>query len=218
MKKYALSIWVFSLVMIMTACGKKEEKQQRRGIDYSKIKSELALSTTQEQQFDEVIAKYAKIAEESRAASTADGAKPDRVEMFKRMEERTNRQTADMAAFLDDAQLEKYKTFMAKNTRKRPRYSDELLTAIKRELALDEKQASMLEAANNAFERSYQDAHDFYHGNGELAKEYWDKYDEERKAFLQKIFSEEQYAQFLELVKDEKSANRSKEEQDPKKG
>lgn len=198
------SALTFSLLLV--SCQKEENK--RRGIDYNEIKPELALSAEQEKQFDEVVAKYAKIAEEGRVAATADGAKPDRVEMFKKMEERNKQQTAEMVAFLNEAQLQKYNDFVAKNSRKRPRYDDELLAKIKTELALDAQQANMLEAVNNAFEKSYQDAHDFYHGNGELAKEYWEKYDAERKNALKQVFSEEQYAKYLELVKDQKPASR----------
>lgn len=206
--KNSLTVLALSLTMLVTSCGEKNEAQQRRGIDYNEIKAELALTSEQEKLFDEVIAKYAKIAEESRAASAADGAKPDRVEMFKQTEERTKLQTAEVASFLDSAQLEKYGAFVAKNTRKRPRYSDELLAKIKTDLALDEQQAATLEAVNNAFERSFHDAHDFYHGNSELAKEYWEKYDAERKAALEKVLTPAQNARFLELVKDEKPAAR----------
>lgn len=189
------------IVSLFAVSCKKEGK--RRGVDYTEIKTELALSEEQDKQFDEVIEKYKKVAEENRAAATADGAKPDRVQMFKMMEERTNQQNAEMSKILDETQFQKYKAFVEKNTRKRPRYSDELLTEIKTELNLDEQQANMLEAANNAFEKSFQDAHDFYHGNGEAAKEYWEKYDKERKNAMKQVLSEEQYAKFLELVKNE---------------
>ncbi|WP_026999386.1 hypothetical protein [Eisenibacter elegans] len=194
---------------------KPADNNRRRGIDYTALKAELALNPEQEKQFEEVVEKYKKIAEESRAAATSGGAKFDRVEAFKQMEERSKKQAADMAVFLNDTQLEKYNAFMAKNTRKRPRYNDELLSKIKTELALDEKQAAMLEAVNNAFERSYHEAHDIYHGNSELAKEYWLKYDDERKGAMKKVLSEAQYAKFLELVKDQKPAERAEEE--PKK-
>lgn len=123
--------------------------------------------------------------------------------MFKKMEERTIQQTNEMAAFLNEKQLQKYTKFIAKNTRKRPRYSDELLTKLKTELTLSEQQAQVLEASNNAFEKAFQDAHDIYHGNSDLAKEYWGKFDTERKNAIQSFLSEEQYAKFLALVKDE---------------
>ncbi len=186
------------MISLFAVSCKKEGK--RRGVDYNEIKTELALTEEQEKQFDEVVEKYRKAAEESRASATADGAKPDRVQMFKMMEERTNQQNAEMKKVLDETQYQKYKEFVDKNTRKRPRYNDELLAEIKTELSLNEQQANMLEAANNAFEKSYQDAHDFYHGNGEAAKEYWEKYDAERKNAMKQVLSEEQYGRFLELV------------------
>ncbi|SRR5690554_24346 len=199
--KKTIAILVLATTMLFVSC--KKEENRRRGIDYNQIKPELALSEEQEKQFDEIVAKYQKIAEESRAAATADGAKPDRVEMFKKMEERTKLQNEDMKAFLNETQYEKYADFVDKNARKRPRYNDELLARIKTELKLDEQQAKMLEATNDAFERAYQDAHDLYHGNGELAKEYWQKYDTERKNALKQVFSEAQYAKFIELVSEQ---------------
>lgn len=199
--KKTVAILVVATTLLLVSC--KKEENRRRGIDYNQIKPELTLSEEQEKQFDKVVAKYQTIAEQSRAAATADGAKPDRVEMFKKMEERTKLQNEDMKAFLNEAQYEKYADFVDKNARKRPRYNDELLATIKTELALDAQQATMLEATNDAFEKAYQDAHDLYHGNGELAKEYWQKYDTERKNALKQVFSEEQYTQFLELVKEQ---------------
>src|SRR5690606_1074805 len=198
--KKGLVVLSLAASLLFTSC-KKEEK--RRGIDYNEIKPELALTSEQEKQFDEIVAKYQKIAEESRAAATADGAKPDRVEMFKKNEERMKLQNAEMSKILTEAQMQKYADFVAKNSRKRPRYDDELLAKIKTELDMSAEQASMLEAANDAFERAYQDAHDFYHGNVELAKEYWEKYDAERKNALKQVLSEEQYEKFEELVKDQ---------------
>lgn len=195
--KKALLVVSLAATLLFTSC---KEEQKRRGIDYNEIKPELALTPEQDKQFDEVVAKYKKIAEESRAAATADGAKPDRVEMFKKNEERMKLQNQEMSQFLDEAQMQKYADFVAKNSRKRPRYDDELLAQIKTELAMTPEQASMLEAANDAFERAYQDAHDFYHGNGELAKEYWDKYDAERKNALKQVLSEEQFVKFEEMV------------------
>ena len=67
-------------------------------------------------------------------------------------------------------------------------------------LSLTDEQAAMLDAVNKAFEKAYYDAHDIYHGNAELAKEYWNKFDAERKAALRTVFNEQQYAQYLQLV------------------
>ncbi len=92
--------------------------------------------------------------------------------------------------------------FTAQNRRRRPGYPDELMSRLKSELQLDESQWQMLKAVNKAFEKSYHDAHDFYHGNGELAREYWQRYDKERKNALKQLFNETQYEQYLEIVKD----------------
>lgn len=197
MKKLFITLIATSL--LLTSCG--DEKEKRRGIDYNKLKAELALNEEQTAKFDEVTAKYQKIAEEGRAATKAEGAKFDRVEAFKKMEERNKEQAEEMAAFLSAEQMAKYTEFMDKNSRKRPRYNDETLAKIKTELALTDDQAKILEAANNAFEKSYHDAHDIYHGNSELALEYWVKFDNERKNAVKSVLSEEQYTKFLELVK-----------------
>lgn len=197
MKKLLFILLAISILAI--SCG--EKKEGRRGINYEELKGNLQLTEEQSSQFDAVRAKYQKIGEEMRAAAKAEGGKFDRVEAFKKMEERNKQQTEEMAAFLDEGQLSTYKAFMEKHARKRPRYNDETLAKIKADLALTEEQANVLEAANNAFEQSFQDAHDIYHGNRELAQEYWIKFDEERKKAMKSVLSEEQYAQFLELVK-----------------
>lgn len=178
-----------------------DDSKKGRDIRYDDLKTELGLNEEQNTKFDEVVAKYKKINEESRAVAKAEGAKFDRVEAFKKMEERNKQQANEMSVFLSPEQMTLYTDFMEKNSRKRPRYNDELLTTIKTELALTEEQSNILEAANNAFEKSYHNAHDIYHGNSELAQEYWAKFDNERKSALKSIFSEKQYALFLELVK-----------------
>ena len=66
----------------------------------------------------------------------------------------------------------------------------------------------MLNAANNAFEKAFSDAHDIYHGNTELAKEYWVKFDNQRKAAVKTVLSPEQNAKFLEIVKDQQFKGR----------
>ena len=122
--------------------------------------------------------------------------------MFEKMDEVRKQQSAEVATFLNTDQTRRYEEFIEKNSRKRPGYSEEIVTRIKTELKLDESQAQMLEAANKAFEKSFHDAHDFYHGNSELAAEYWKKYDDERKNVLKQVFTEAQYEQYLEIVKD----------------
>jgi hypothetical protein len=184
------------------------QQNRRRGPDYNALKQELALSAEQEKQFDGVLEKYRRIGEADRASYTGADGKVDRVAMFEKMDELRKLQSSEMAAFLNEEQTRQYEEFVAKNTRRRPGYSDEVMARIKTDLKLDEAQSQMLDAVNKAFEKSFHDAHDFYHGNPELASEYWTKYDGERKSALKQIFTEEQYAQYLAIVKDITPPNR----------
>lgn len=186
-----------------SAPASENQSNRRRGPDYNTLKPELGLSEAQEKQFDEVLEKYRQIGEANRASYTGADGKVDRVAMFEKMDEVRKQQSADMATFLNEEQMNRYEDFTAKNSRKRPGYSDELMARMKKELNLDDKQSQMLDAANKAFEKSFHDAHDIYHGNPELAAEYRTKYDEERKNVLKQVFSEEQYKGFLEIVKEE---------------
>ncbi len=224
-----LQITIFALVVafIIPSCNEKstnaeksaagaektdsvsnKEQNRRRGPDYNALKQELGLSAEQEKQFDEVTEKYRRIGEANRASYTGADGKVDRVAMFEKMDEVRKQQFAEVATFLNTDQIRQYEEFVEKNSRKRPGYSDEIVTRIKTELKLDQSQAQILEAANKAFEKSFHDAHDFYHGNSELAAEYWTKYDEERKNALKQVFTEVQYKQYLEIVKDITSPGR----------
>lgn len=113
------------------------------------------------------------------------------------------KQAEEMAKVLDPAQMEKFNTYVDKNSRKRPRYTNQLLEQIKTETQLSDDQFAMLNAANDAFEKSFNDAHDVYHGNTEMAREYWTKFDNQRKQALKKVFTPEQHAKYLEIVKDQ---------------
>ncbi|MDR0393696.1 MAG: hypothetical protein LBH77_00910 [Tannerella sp.] len=183
-------------------------QNMRRGPDYDALKQELALSAEQEKQFDGVLEKYRRVGEANRASYTGADGKIDRVTMFEKMDEVRKQQSSEMAAFLNEDQVRLYEEFVAKNTRRRPGYSDEIMTRIKTDLKTDESQSRMLDAVNKAFEKSFHDAHDFYHGNPDLASEYWTKYDEERKNALKQVFTEEQYVLYLEIVKDITPPNR----------
>lgn len=110
MKKLFFTLITVSLLAI--SCG--DEKGGRRGVNYDELKKELTLNDEQTTKFDEVVAKYKKISEEMRAAAKAEGANFDRVEAFKKMEERNQQQADEMAAFLDEAQMQKYTEFMDK--------------------------------------------------------------------------------------------------------
>lgn len=227
MKIFQITIFTLMIAFLMPSCKGKgsntanaaagtaqtdsvstSQQNRRRGIDYNAIKQELGLSAEQEKQFDEVLEKYRQIGEANRASYTGADGKIDRVAMFEKMDELRKQQSAEVATFLNAEQIKQYEDFVAKNSRRRPGYSDEIMAQIKNELALDESQSKVLDAVNKAFEKSFHDAHDFYHGNAELAAEYWTKYDEERKNALKQIFTETQYNQYLEIVKDITSPNR----------
>lgn len=221
MKLLQITIFTLMVALLMPSCKGKgtnaenviagtektdsvstSQQNRRRGIDYNAIKQELGLSAEQEKQFDALLEKYRQIGDANRASYTGADGKIDRVVMFEKMDEVRKQQSAEVATFLNADQIRQYEEFVEKNSRKRPGYSDEILTQIKTELELNEAKSRMLKAVNKAFEKSFHDAHDFYHGNGELAAEYWEKYDAERKNALKQIFTEAQYNQYLEIVKD----------------
>ena len=193
----------FSLTTLV-AC----KKEQKRGsIDYTEVKTELQLDQAKEKQFDEITAKYKKMQQDNYENAKAQG-NMDRVALGIKNEELRKSQSEEMAKILSPEQLQKFNTFVDQKSRKRPRYDDELLAKIKTEAALDENQFDMLNAANNAFEKAFSDAHDIYHGNTELAKEYWVKFDNQRKAAVKTVLSPEQNAKFLEIVKDQQFKGR----------
>lgn len=221
MKNLQLTIITLFTLLLITSCqgnGKQSEKSiavtkssdsvstnqsnRRRGPDYQALKQELQLTAEQEKQYDALLEKYRGIQEAGRTAWTSADGKVDRMTMFEKMDELRKQQSAEMATILNEAQMKQYETFTEQNSRRRPGYSEELINRIKSELQLDASQTQMLEAVNKAFEKSYHDAHDFYHGNGELAREYWNQYDAERKKALKQVFNETQYEQYLEIVKD----------------
>ena len=193
----------FSLTTLV-AC----KKEQKRGsIDYTEVKTELKLDQAKQKQFDEITARYKKMQQDNYENAKAQG-NMDRVALGIKNEELRKSQSEEMAKILSPEQLQKFNTFVDQKSRKRPRYNDELLAKIKTEAALDEKQFDMLNAANNAFEKAFSDAHDIYHGNTELAKEYWVKFDNQRKAAVKTVLSPEQNAKFLEIVKDQQFKGR----------
>lgn len=197
-----LFIIALAFTTLLISCGKEQKK---RGLNYDELKASLALNDDQVAKFDELVVKYKAMSEANRAANMSEGGQMNRVAFFTKMEDILKSQAEEMKQLLDEKQMEAYTEFMEKNTRKRPRYNDELLANIKSTLELDDNQAKVLEAANNAFEKEFQDAHDIYHGNNELANEYWQKFDTQRRKAIEKVLTEEQIDQFNELVKDVKS-------------
>ncbi|MCW3162096.1 hypothetical protein [Chryseobacterium oryctis] len=198
---------LFSLFAIaITACSGGDKKG--KGIDFTPLKKELQLAADKEKQFDEIVAKYQKIQKENFEAAKAQGGKMDRVALSIKSEELRDKQAQEMTQILDAGQMEKFNKFVDENSRKRPRYNNQLLEKIKIELQLSDDQFAMLNAANDAFEKSFNDAHDVYHGNNDLAKEYWEKFDNQRKEAVKKVLTPEQYTIFLDLVKDQQFKGR----------
>ncbi|KQM55237.1 hypothetical protein [Chryseobacterium sp. Leaf201] len=205
MKNIKTVLTAFVLGALVVSCSGENKK---RGTDYSKFKTEVTLTPEQEKSYDEITAKYQKQSEQNFEAAKAQGGQMDRVALGIKSEELKARQAEEMAKVLDAGQMEKFNKFVDENSRKRPRYDNQLLNKIKTELQLSDDQFAMLNAANDAFEKSFNDAHDVYHGNNDLAKEYWEKFDNQRKEALKKVFTPEQYTKFLAIVKDQQFKGR----------
>lgn len=206
MKKIVIkSFFAIALSLVVMSCSKEEKK---RGVDYAQFKTEVTMTPEQEKSYDEITKKYADLGAQNFEAAKAQGAQMDRVALSIKNEELRAKQSEEMSKVLDAPQMEKFNKFVDSKSRKRPRYNNELLEKIKTELALSEDQFAMLNAANDAFEKSFFDAHDIYHGNNDLAKEYWTKFDAQRKEAVKGVFTQEQNEKFLDLVKDQKLKER----------
>ena len=206
MKKITKMMIIPALVFALASCS----GDKRKGIDYNEFKKTITLDADQEKQFDGITARYQKMQEENFEAAKAQGGNMDRVALGIKNEELRKRQAEEMAKVLKPEQMEKFNQFVDENSRKRPRYDNLLLEKIKTGAALDENQFAMLNAANDAFEKSFNDAHDIYHGNNDLAKEYWIKFDTQRKEAMKKALTPEQYSTYLEIVKDVQFKGRKK--------
>ena len=169
---------------VVVSCQKKEDKpagqnetkkeepadKKRKPLDFAPVKAELKLDAEKEKQFDEITAKFQKMREESFQAAKQSG-KMDRVALGIKNEEITKQQAEEMSKVLSPEQMEIFNKFVDENSRKRPRYNDELLAKIQKEAQLSDEQMKVVNAANDAFEKSFNDALDVYHGNNDLAKE-----------------------------------------------
>lgn len=184
----------------------KEEKghnHKRKPLDFSPVKEQLKLDAEKQKQFDAITAKYQKLREENYAAAKQSG-KMDRVALGIKNEELTKQQAEEMAKILSPEQMEVFNKFVDENSRKRQRYNNELLAKIEKEIGLSAEQMKVVNAANDAFEKSFADAHDVYHGNADLAKEYWEKFNVQRLSVIEKTLTPEQFKKFQELTKEVK--------------
>lgn len=198
MKNIRTLFFVLVLGAITMSCSGDKKK----GIDYNQFKAEIKLTPEQEKKFNEITAKYQQLQEQNFQAAKAQGGNMDRVALGIRNEELRAQQSIEMATVLDAPQMEKFNKFVDENSRKRPRYDNTLLEKIKTEAQLSEDEFKMVNAANDAFEKAFNDAHDVYHGNNDLAKEYWVKFDAQRKLAIQKALTPEHFSKFEEIVKD----------------
>ncbi|RXM51943.1 MULTISPECIES: hypothetical protein [unclassified Chryseobacterium] len=187
----------FATLLVVSCSGDK-----KKGIDYNQFKTEVQLTPDQVKSFDEITAKYQQLQEQNFQAAKAQGGNMDRVALGIKGEELRTQQSLEMAKILDGPQMEQFNKFVDENARKRPRYDNALLEKIKAEAQLSEDEFKVVNAANDAFEKAFSDAHDVYHGNNDLAKEYWEKFDGQRKAAIQKALTPEHYTKFEEIVKD----------------
>ncbi|MFP3832196.1 hypothetical protein [Chryseobacterium sp. SIMBA_028] len=187
----------FATLLVVSCSGDK-----KKGVDYNQFKTEVKLTPEQEKSFDEITVKYQQLQEQNYQAAKAQGGNMDRVALGIKGEELRAQQAIEMAKVLDAPQMEKFNKFVDENSRKRPRYDNALLEKIKAEAQLSEDEFKMVNAANDAFEKAFNDAHDVYHGNNDLAKEYWEKFDTQRKAAIQKALTPEHFTKFEEIVKE----------------
>ena len=187
MKKY---LYLIIALFFLASC-----ESNKSPFDFDKIKTELKLDEVQVEKFDAIVKKYDG---ERKAIMSGQGESTlKRIKMKAVLES----QLSDTRALLSDEQNELFKPIATKFKKfGSPGYSQELMIELKTELALDSTKYVMLEMVNKSFEKSYIDAHDYYHGNPEAAKEYWGKFDTERKKVLKSVFDDSEYAMFEKLT------------------
>ncbi|KAB1229229.1 hypothetical protein [Chryseobacterium viscerum] len=198
MKSIKTLIFALALGAVTVSCSGDKKK----GIDYNQFKTEVKLTPEQEKSFDEITKKYQDLQEQNFQAAKAQGGNMDRVALGIKNEELRAQQSIEIATVLDTPQMEKFNKFVDENARKRPRYDNALLEKIKTEAQLSDDEFKVVNAANDAFEKAFNDAHDVYHGNNDLAKQYWEKFDVQRKLAIQKVLSPEHYVKFEDIVKE----------------
>lgn len=199
MKNIKAALLALALGAVIWSCSGENKK---RGIDFNEFKSEVTLTADQEKRFDEITTKYQKQQEQNFEAAKAQGGEMDRVALGIKSEALREEQAKEMSGVLDAGQMQQFNKFVDERARKRPRYDNALLARIKTEAALTEDEFAVVNAANDAFEKAFNDAHDVYHGNNDLAKQYWGKFDAQRKAAIKKALTPEHYTVYESVVKD----------------
>lgn len=190
---------VLATATILFSCG---QEKKGRGIDFGKLKTELKLTTEQEKKYEAIAASFEEEREKQIEEMKASG-KPSRKAWMKIMKTSYTAQETELQAFLNEEQKIVTHEFIKRYMPGQSDYSDELKTEIVQTLALDSVQTIQYQAVNEAFKKAFRGAHDHYHGNGEAANMYWNQFNEDRKSALQKVFTEQQYAQYLELIQKE---------------
>ncbi|AZQ65053.1 hypothetical protein EI427_22800 [Flammeovirga pectinis] len=195
MRKYLIVLFAF----LAFSCAKEKKG---RGINFENVKPSLALSADQLVKFDAINTEFDADRAAKIEALKASG-KMSKAKYIKIVKPSYVAQEQKVKPILTATQFEVYHEYVKRHMPFQSDYSDELKQEVVTELSLDEQQAKMYNAVNEAFVKAYRDAHDYYHGNGKAAAEYWQQFDNNRKEALQKVFTKEQYAQYLELIKKE---------------
>ncbi|WP_066631357.1 hypothetical protein [Labilibacter marinus] len=192
---------IIASFLIIGMLGCSSEQRKRKGPDYAKLKQELNLSKQQESQFDKITASHQAKLEEAFAAARSAGTMSKET-MLPKMNQIYAAQEKKMSQFLNAEQILVYADFMEKNIPGKAGYTSKIMAQLKSELQLTDKKYDMVVAINQAFEKSYNGAHDKYHGDHEAAKAYWQQFDKSRKEAIKTILSDEEYQQYLNVVKD----------------
>lgn len=192
-------IFLFLALVVTVSC--KNDHHGKQKIDFGALVPEMNLSPEKEKQYKDIVSKFAK--QRDQIMATAKDDKSDRTVTMNKLQNLLKNQTKEVSAILDANQMKIYNGLIEKIKKmQNPGYSKEVITKIVADLELNEEQTKMLKAANKAFAKSYLDAHDYYHGNNEAAKEYWNKFDNERKNAMKSVLTNEQYQKFLQIIKD----------------
>ena len=189
MKKLLLIPFLF----ILFSCGKDAGP-----FNFDQVKTDLKLTPVQIGSFDQITKKYS---EKRKAIMTGDGERETKLNLMQGI---MQNQISDINTILNEHQKILFEPIAERFTKfGKPGYSQKFLTKLTTKLKTDSTQEQQIRFVNKAFEKAYINAHDYYHGKPEVAKEYWNKFDQERRKSIKAILTKEQYAQYLILAKDE---------------